>query len=245
MPLNRTTLLAGVVLKLVPVNVTVVPIVPTAGEKLVNVGEPITIKLVALVRVTPLVSTVIGPVVEPKGTVVTIVVAFDEDMVAVTPLNFTTGLLKFVPEIAIVVPTIPLTGLNPERVGVGNTSKLEPLVMVTPFIVMEMGPSVAPAGTVVVMDVEVAAVTVAVVVLNFTALFAGVRLKFVPLIVTVAPTTPLEGEKPVMVGNASMTIFLLEPSEPTAPGDGSVRVAAFPDPSMMVPPLSESAVVLM
>ena len=42
--------------------------------------------------------------------------------------------------------------------------------------------------------------TVAVVPLNFTVLLAAVVLKFVPVIVTVAPTKPLVGLKLAMVG---------------------------------------------
>jgi hypothetical protein len=53
---------------------------------------------------------------------------------------------------------------------------------------------------VVVSEEVVAAVTVAVVPLNLTTLFAGVVLKFVPEIVTVAPTAPFDGENPVKVG---------------------------------------------
>lgn len=52
-PLNFTVLLAGVVSKFVPVIVTVVPIRPLAGLKLVMVGAGtvVTVKLVELVAV--------------------------------------------------------------------------------------------------------------------------------------------------------------------------------------------------
>ena len=49
-----------------------------------------------------------------------------------------------------------------------------------------MAPEVAPTGTEVMMLVVVLVVTVAVVPLNFTILFAGIALKFVPVSVTVA-----------------------------------------------------------
>lgn len=63
-----------------------------------------------------------------------------------------------------------------------------------------MVPLLAPAGTVAVMLVSVDAVIVAVILLlNFTMLFAGVALKPVPVIVTVALTAPLFGVKEVMV----------------------------------------------
>ena len=61
-------------------------------------------------------------------------------------------------------------------------------------------PVVAPTGTDVVMLVAVLAVTTAVVPLNFTMLLAGVKSKFVPVIVTEVPIGPLVGVKLVIVG---------------------------------------------
>jgi len=63
-------------------------------------------------------------------------------------------------------------------------------------------PVVAPDGTVATSCVVVAEVTVAVVPWNLTVLFAMVLLKPVPEIVTDAPTAPLLGENPLMVGAA-------------------------------------------
>jgi hypothetical protein len=49
------------------------------------------------------------PVVAPTGTVVVIEAAFEEETVAITPLNFTIGLLsKSVPVIVTLAPTAPL-----------------------------------------------------------------------------------------------------------------------------------------
>ena len=58
-----------------------------------------------------------------------------------------------------------------------------------------IGPVVAPDGTVVVKRFVVAAVTVAVVPLNFTVLALGVTLKFWPWIETVCPMPPCAGVK--------------------------------------------------
>ena len=58
--------------KLVPVITTLVPTGPPAGLKLVIVGEPMTVKLLALVAVPPGVVTAMGPVVAPEGTVTVI-----------------------------------------------------------------------------------------------------------------------------------------------------------------------------
>jgi len=58
--------------KLVPVMTTLVPTGPLVGLKLVIVGEPMAVKLLALVAVPPGVVTAIGPVVAPLGTVAVI-----------------------------------------------------------------------------------------------------------------------------------------------------------------------------
>ena len=63
-----------------------------------------------------------------------------------------------------------------------------------------MGWYVAPAGTVTVSCVAVAAVTVALVPPKKTMLLAGVGLKFVPVMVTVVPMGPEVGVKKLIVG---------------------------------------------
>ncbi len=64
-------------------------------------------------------------------------------------------------------------------------------------------PDVAPAGTLVSMLVDVLAVTTAVVVLNKTALSAGVGPKLVPTRLTAVPIGPLVGENETSVGTGS------------------------------------------
>jgi hypothetical protein len=82
-------------------------------------------------------------------------------------------------------------------VGVGNTEKFVPLVIVIPFTVIEIGPEFAPEGTVVAILVDVAEETVAEVPLNDTV---GVVIKLVPEIVTGVPEAPLVGLNPEIVG---------------------------------------------
>ena len=66
-PLNAT---AVAPVKFVPLIVTLVPVGPLAGVKLVIVGAlAVTVKLVALVAVPPGAVTLSGPVVAPAGTV--------------------------------------------------------------------------------------------------------------------------------------------------------------------------------
>ena len=81
------------------------------------------------------------------------------------------------------------------------TVKLVALIAVLPATVTVITPVVAPAGTVVVMDVAVLDVDVASVPLNRTVLLPGVALKFVPVMVTVVPIGPVVGVKKVMVGS--------------------------------------------
>lgn len=168
-PLNLTVLSTGVVLKLVPVMVTVLPIGPLEGVKLVMVGSEtvVTVKSVALVAVLPDIVTVIFPVVAPDGTVVVMLVAELAVTVDVVPLNFTVlfagVVLKFVPVIVMVVPNGPDPGVNEVMVGVGATPtvKLVADCTVIQFTVTEIFPLIVEAGTVVVMLVGVLAVTVA------------------------------------------------------------------------------------
>src|SRR5947208_6396251 len=77
------------------------------------------------------------------------------------------------------------------------TVKLETLVAVPPGVVTLIVPVVAPVGTVAVICVAELTVNVALVPLNFTAV---APVKAVPVIVTLAPTTPLVGVKLVIVG---------------------------------------------
>jgi hypothetical protein len=203
-PLNVTRLFEGVVLKLFPEIVTVAPTAPLAGANPISEGDGRTVKLDGLeLTVTPLVVTVIEPVEAPTGTVVVMLVVVEAVANDNVPLNLTKLLagvvLKFVPSIVTVAPTAPLTGLNPEMVGEGRTVKLV-LEMVTPLEVTLIGPVPAPAGTVVVITVAFDAVILAGTPLNVTT---GVPVKFVPVIVTVAPTAPLEGLNPEMVGGGN------------------------------------------
>src|SRR6266446_5323544 len=77
------------------------------------------------------------------------------------------------------------------------TVKLEALVAMPPGVVTLIVPVAAPVGTVAVICVAELTVNVAVVPLNFTAV---APVNAVPVIVTLAPTAPLVGEKLVMVG---------------------------------------------
>jgi hypothetical protein len=117
-PLNLTILLVVVVSKPVPVMVTVVPAVPLVGVKLVIDG--ITVKFDDEVAVWLLTVTLIGPVVAPDGTVVTISVLVELVTTADVPLKltalFAAVVSKLVPTMVTVVPAVPLVGEKLEMV---------------------------------------------------------------------------------------------------------------------------------
>lgn len=194
--------------KFVPLMVTEALTAPLEGVNPVRLGVGNTLKSVALTRLIPLVVKEIFPVVAPAGTVVIIVEASEELTVADVLLNSKAVIVpKLVPEIVTETDTAPLDGVNPVIVGVGNTVKSPELVTVTPLVVTEILPVVAPGGTEVVIEDEVEAVTVAVVPLKSTTFSAGVVLKFAPLIVTEALTAPLVGVKPEIDGVGNTVKF--------------------------------------
>jgi hypothetical protein len=201
-PLNVT---AVAPVKFVPVIVTLVPTGPLVGVKLAIVGAAM--KLLALVAVPAAVVTLIGPVVTPVGAVATIAVTdVTVTLAALSPLNFTAVTpVKFVPLIVTLAPAGPLVGVKLVIVGGMRTVKLPALVPVPPAVVTESGPLVAAAGTAVWIDVPEVTVKVAALPLNATAV---TPVKFVPLIVTLAPTSPLAGVKLVIVGGLN-TVKLL------------------------------------
>lgn len=88
------------------------------------------------------------------------------------------------------VSTTPLRG----------TVKLLPLVPVPLTVMTLTGPVKAWDGTTAVMDVAVAAVTDAAILLKVTVWPDSDGMKFVPVIVTTVPGDPLDGEKPDTVG---------------------------------------------
>jgi hypothetical protein len=205
-PLNFTMLLAAIVLKFAPMIVTLVPTAPLVGVKLAIEGGTIMIKSVALVATCPLTSKVIFPVVAPVGTEVTMLVGVGVPIIGATvPLNFTMLLevvvLKFVPVIVTVAPTIPLAGVKLAIVGGTIMIKSVALVATCPLTSKVIFPVVAPVGTKVTMLVDVGVPIIgATVPLNFTMLLVAAVLKFVPVIVTFVPTSPLVGVKLAIVG---------------------------------------------
>ena len=123
-------------------------------------------------------------------------------VVAVVPLNFTVLVPcvepKFVPVIVTDSPTTPDGG---HRLAIlGATVNEEPLLANPPTVTTTL-PVVAPVGTVATIEVALQLpIVVAVVPLNATVFVPCVEPKFVPVIVTDAPTAPDVGDRLVMLG---------------------------------------------
>ena len=110
------------------------------------------------------------------------------------------------PVTTTLVPTGPDAGVKLVTVGAGTTVKFDALVAVPPGVVMLIVPVVAPLGTVAVICVSLTTVNDAdPVPLKLTPL---VPVKPVPVSVTVAPTRPIVGVKPVSAGGTQKSAVL-------------------------------------
>jgi len=95
--------------------------------------------------------------------------------------------------------------------GLTVTVKVVADITLTPLMAAEIGPVVAPTGTVVTIWVDVQLDTTAAVPLKLTVLSARIALKFLPLMVTVAPTGALVGVTLLIIGDAPVAEVLLLP----------------------------------
>ena len=148
-------------------------------------------KLEALVAVPSSVVTEMEPVLAPAGTVAVIVPElFTVNVVALPPNETAVAPLKFVPVIVTPDPIPPKVGANELMAGV-IVKRVVVAIAPLPGVVMEIGPVVAPAGTVVIIVPEGLTVKAAATPLNETAVAPA---KVVPVIVTLVPTEPKVGE---------------------------------------------------
>jgi hypothetical protein len=123
--------------------------------------------------------------------------------VAAVPLNATApGPCldpKFAPVIVTAVPTCPVVGDRLVIIGACTTVKLLPLLG-TPPTVTTTFPLVAPLGTGAVIEIAFQLLGIATVPLNVTVLVPCIDPKFVPIIITDAPTAADVGHNLVMLG---------------------------------------------
>ena len=144
--------------KPVPVMTTGVPTRPLVGLMVALGSAPLTTVNEADGGVIPLgVVTVIGPVLAPTGTEAWIWASLEDSTLAVVPLNATAVTpVKPEPETVTAEHSAPLPGLNP--VMAASTANDVVLVPITPPVETEIGPEVAPLGTVVLICVSLSTV---------------------------------------------------------------------------------------
>jgi hypothetical protein len=130
---------------------------------------------------------------------------------------------KFVPVIVTEAPTAPEFGLKLVMLGVGSTVNATPL-LATPDTVTTTFPVVACWGTGTAMLVALQLVGVPRAPLNVTVLVPWLVPKFVPVIVTEAPTGPAVGFKLVMLGGVARALDTSHSKNHKARND--LRVAA-------------------
>jgi hypothetical protein len=169
----------------------------------------------ASVKATPLLATpetvtTTLPVLAPAGTWTRMLVALQVVTVAATPLNATVlapcVAPKFTPVMVTAALTTPDVGVS--DVMIAGTTKFGPLLACVPTVTITF-PVVVPTGTVVTMLVALQTVGTAVVPLNVSVLVPCVAPKFVPVIVTVAPTAPKAGVSRLITGPTVKTMPLL------------------------------------
>jgi len=206
-------------LALTPLNVTAVapvksrPLICTplptgafVGEKLPMIGGPTTLKVLGPAPTPPGVVTVkvTDPRLASAGTVAWISVSESTVKLALAGPKVTEVVpVNCVPLMVTLVPTGPVAGVKLVIVGAPSTVNGLLLFAVPAGVVTLKNPLRAAAGTVAWMVVSEMTVKLALAKLGHDTLVAPV--KFVPLIVTVAPTGPLAGLKLVMVGG-SLTV---------------------------------------
>jgi hypothetical protein len=205
-PLNLTVLVPCVAPKFAPAIVTEAPTSPDVGFRLVILGatDDEIVKVTPLLATPPTVTTTL-PVVAPLGTGATILVALQLVGTAVIPLNLTVLVPcvapKFAPVIVTEAPTKPDVGFRLVILGATDDEivKVTPLLATPPTVTTTL-PVVAPLGTGTTILVALQLVGTAVIPLNLTVLVPCVAPKFVPAIVTEAPTSPDVGFRLVILG---------------------------------------------
>lgn len=200
-----------------------------------------TIKLDGLIAVPLGVVTEIGPLFAPFGTVAVIMTSELTVKLAFLAANITlVAPVKFDPLIVTTVPAVPCDGVKPLIVGAATTVKLVVLIAIPWGVVTAMGPVVAPMGTVAMIFAPLILNPPALTPLKVTSV---APLRFVPLIVTEVPLTPLVGEKLVIVGGPPATMVKLVPLIAVPPGVvAAIGPVVAPDGTVAVIWVSKSMV---
>jgi hypothetical protein len=198
-----TVLAPCVVPNSVPVIVTSVPTGPEEGFRLETPG--VTVMLRPLLAIPPTVTTTVaGPAALTFGTGTAMLEGPQVIGAACVPLKVTVlepcVVPKFAPLIVTTYPTREEVGFKNVMIGGGGVTVKATGLVAIPLTVTMTFPVVAPVGTGAVMLVELQIVGVAATPLNVTVLVPCDEPKFVPPIVTEAPTGPEVGLKEAMLG---------------------------------------------
>jgi hypothetical protein len=204
-PLNFTVLEPWLAPNPAPLTVTVAPVPPFVGDKLVIPGPEVTVNVELLLG--PLFTvTTMGPVVAPAGTGTLINPDAQLVGVADTPLNVTELAPwlepKFDPFTLTTRPTGPDAGDKLLMAGAAVTVKPFP-ALAWPKTVTMMLPVVAPLGTFTPIEFALQKNGVAIVPLNLTVLEPCVSRKLDPEIVIAVPIEPEFCERLLILGTGS------------------------------------------
>jgi len=235
-PLNATVLVPCEAPKFAPLMLIEAPAGPAVGFRDVMLGPgAVTVKVTPLLAQMPVATTTL-PVVAPFGTGATILVGLQLVGALLTPLKVTVlvpcYVPKLVPVIVTEVPSGPEVGFK--LIIAGITVKFALLLAkpatVTVTGVLKTTPGKLGTGTTTLVLLQL--VGVAAVVPKATVLEPWVAPKFVPVMVTVAPTAPVVGLRLVIAGVTMkfMPLLVKPPTVTTtlplaAPG-GTVTVIA-------------------
>jgi hypothetical protein len=218
--------------------VTGAPTAAEDGDRLVMLGVGSTVNAAPALDKLPTVTTTL-PVVAPAATETTIDVTLQLVDVAAVPLNVTVLVPwvapKFAPVIVTGAPAAAEVGDRPLILGVASTVKENP-ELASPFTVTTTLPVVASAGTEITIDVALQLVGVAAMPLKVTVLVPWVAPKFVPVIVTAAPTAPDEGDRLVIpgIGRDGLEAPLLLPlPHPDRPSVAPKAIPRQPTPALL------------
>ena len=239
------SVIANVLLKLVPVILIIAPAAALVGAKDVILGADIKVKP-ASDALPPGVVRLTAPVA-PVPTIATIEVEETtvNDVTGVPPNVIIEVPVKFVPVMLITAPAAALVGAKDVMVGEGTDEggiNIKPASDALPPGVVRLTAPVAPVPTVATIDVEETTVN------DVTGIppnvIIEVPVKFVPLMLMIAPAAALVGAKDVMVGEGTDEggINIKPTSDALPPGVVRLTAPEVPVPTMATIDVEETTV---
>jgi hypothetical protein len=232
--------MADVLLKLVPEMLMIAPAAAVVGAKLIIVGAAIKVKPANEV-VPPGVVRLTAPV-DPVPTIATIEVddTTVNEVTGVPPNVITEVPVKFVPVMLITAPAAALVGAKDVMVGEGTDEggiNIKPARNALPPGVVRLTAPVAPVPTI--ATIEVDETTVNEVTGVPPNVIAEVPVKFVPVMLMIAPAAAVVGANVVIVGAPTK---INPPSEALPPGVVRLTEPVAPVPTIATIEVEETTV---